>query len=240
MIRTAVIICALIVSAIAGEFPVCPPDWSIAVVASAPQIKHPTVVCSAPDGRVFVAEDPMDISAPRADLMLGRILCFHPHGEVTVFADKLYAVFGMQYLEGKLYVLHNPKFSVFDDAAGVGTNRVELIESTNPNPWALDWNDHVPANFRLAMDGFFYTAVGDKGIYGAVGRDGKRVDLHGGGILRMRPDGTELEVFCTGVRNILDVAVNTEDELFTYDNTDEMQWMGRLTHMVEGVVVSEQ
>jgi hypothetical protein len=54
--------------------------------------------------------------------------------------------------------------------------------------------------------------------------------------LRLRPDGTELEVFCTGVRNILDVAINTEDELFTYDNTDEHDWMGRLTHMVEGGV----
>jgi putative membrane-bound dehydrogenase-like protein len=234
MIRPVIVICAFGLSALAGEFPVCPPDWSIEVVAAAPQIKHPTVVCSAPDGRVFVAEDPMDISAPRADLALGRILCFHPGGKVTIFAEKLYAVFGMQYLEGRLYVLHNPKFSVFDDRDGVGTHRVELIESTNPNPWALDWNDHVPANFRLAMDGFFYIAVGDKGIYGAVGRDGKRVDLHGGGILRMRPDGTEMEVFCTGVRNILDVAINAEDEIFTYDNTDEMQWMGRLTHMVEG------
>ena len=217
-----------------SEFPVCPPDWSIELVASAPQIKHPSVVCSAPDGRVFVAEDPMDISAPRADLTLGRIVCFHPNGKTTIFAEGLYAVFGMQYLEGKLYVLHNPKFSVFEDGGTAGTNRTELIENTNPNPWALDWNDHVPANFRLGMDGFFYIAVGDKGIYGAVGRDGKRVDLHGGGILRMHPDGTELEVYCTGVRNILDVAMNDEDEIFTYDNTDEIEWMSRLTHMVEG------
>jgi putative heme-binding domain-containing protein len=60
------------------------------------------------------------------------------------------------------------------------------------------------------------------------------VDLHGGGILRLRPDGTELEVYCTGVRNILDVALDAEDEIFTYDNTDEHQWMSRLTHMVDG------
>src|SRR5689334_18140795 len=96
----------------AADLPVCPSDWSIEVVASAPKIKHPTVACSAPDGRVFVAEDPMDISTPRADVALGRILCFHPDGKTTVFAEKLHAVFGMQYLEGKLYVLHNPKFSV--------------------------------------------------------------------------------------------------------------------------------
>jgi putative heme-binding domain-containing protein len=140
----------------------------------------------------------------------------------------------MQYLEGKLHVLHNPKFSVFTDDNGVGRERVELIEQTNPKPWALDWNDHVPANFRLAMDGRFYVAVGDKGLYQCKGRDGSEVNLHGGGILRLRPDGTDLEIFSTGVRNILDVALTAEDELFTYDNTDEHQWMGRLTHMVDG------
>src|SRR5213594_3166057 len=213
------------------NLPECLPGWKLEVVASAPQIRHPSVVCCSPDGRVFVAEDPMDISAPSADLALGRILCFHPDGKVTVFGSELHAVFGMQYVDGKLYVLHNPRFSVFRDADGTGKDRVDLIECMNPNPWALDWNDHVPANFRLAMDGFFYVAVGDKGIYGAVGRDGRRVDLHGGGILRLRPDGTQLEVFARGVRNILDVAMTEEDEIFTYDNTDEIEWMSRLTHM---------
>ena len=204
------------------------------LIAQAPDLKHPSVVCAAPDGRVFVAEDPMDISAPRADAQEGRVLCFRSDGTRSVFADHLHAVFGMQYLEGKLYVLHNPKFTVFTDHNGVGAERVDLIESVQPTPWALDWNDHVPANFRLAMDGYFYLAVGDKGVYGAVGRDGRRVDIHGGGVLRLRPDGTELEIYCSGTRNILDVALNAEDEMFTYDNTDEHDWMGRLTHMVDG------
>jgi putative membrane-bound dehydrogenase-like protein len=224
----------LAVSPAIGETPSTGPGWRMELVAQAPQINHPSVVCSAPDGRIFIAEDPMDIRTAHADAMEGRILCIHPDGHTTVFADKLHAVFGMQYLEGKLYVLHNPKFSVFTDDNGVGKERVDLIEQTNPNPWALDWNDHVPANFRLGMDGYFYVAVGDKGVFGAVGRDGSRVDLHGGGILRLRPDGTKLEVFARGVRNIMEVALNAEDELFTYDNTDEHDWMGRLTHMVEG------
>jgi putative heme-binding domain-containing protein len=204
------------------------------VVLQSPRLRHPSVVCCAPDGRTFIAEDPMDISTPRADLEKGRILCLHPDGRVTTFADRLHAAFGMQFIDGKLFVLHNPKFSVFVDGGDTGRDEVALVECTNPNPWALDWNDHVPANFRLAMDGYLYVAVGDKGIYGAVGRDGRRVDLHGGGILRLRPDGTGLEVYCTGVRNILDVALDAEDELFTYDNTDEHDWMSRLTHMVDG------
>ena len=228
---------AILALPMAGHSPAAlpqpPPDWKIEVIASAPEVRHPSVVCTAPDGRVFVAEDPMDIRLP-ADSANGRILCFHPDGRRTVFAERLFAVFGMQYLEGRLYVLHNPKFTVFRDADGIGKDPFDLIESTLPKPWALDWNDHVPANFKLGMDGFFYVAVGDKGLYGAVGRDGRRVDLHGGGIVRLRPDGTGLEVFCTGVRNILDVAMNAEDEIFTYDNTDEHEWMGRLTHMVDG------
>ncbi len=218
-----------------SALPVPRPGWTVEQIAGPPTIKHPSVVEVAPDGRVFVAEDPMDISAPRADMTLGRIVCLHPDGRVTVFADGLHAVFGMMYLEGKLFVLHNPKLSVFDDSDdGVGRNRRELIASTNPEPWASGWNDHVPANFRLAMDGYIYWAVGDKGLWGATGRDGRRVDMAGGGIARLRPDGTGLEVFATGARNIMDVAIDAADDLFTYDNTDEQQWMSRLTHMVDG------
>ncbi len=216
-----------------ADIPIPVTGWKIELVAEAPKIRHPSVVCTAPDGRIFVAEDPMDVSTPHANVTEGTIKCIHPDGRITIFANGLYAPFGMQYLEGKLYVLHNPKFSVFEDAGDYGTNRTELIEQTNPEPWALDWNDHVPANFRLAMDGYFYVAVGDKGLYGAVGRDGKRAEMHGG-IARIRPDGTGLEVFARGTRNILDVAITSRDDLFTYDNTDEHEWMGRLTHMVDG------
>src|SRR4051812_19327543 len=238
-LRNAACTLALFIAcAVAGilrsaELPQTRENWKIELIAEAPKIKYPSVVVCSPDGKVFVAEDPMDITRP-ANVAEGRIICFHPDGHTTVFADNLHAVFGMQYLEGKVYVLHNPRFSVFRDDDGVGTNRAEVIEQTNPNPWALDWNDHVPANFRLGMDGRFYVAVGDKGIFGAVGRDGSRVNLRGGGILRLRPEGTELEIYSSGVRNILDVAMTDEDEIFTYDNTDENQWMGRLTHMVDG------
>ncbi|HEV3029699.1 MAG TPA: family 16 glycoside hydrolase, partial [Planctomycetota bacterium] len=89
--------------------------------------------------------------------------------------------------------------------------------------------------FHLGMDGYFYVAVGQKGIYGAVGRDGRRFEMREGGILRMRPDATGLEVFAHGVRNILDVAINSEDELFAYDNDDHTKtWKVKLLHLVEG------
>jgi putative membrane-bound dehydrogenase-like protein len=218
-----------------SPLPSCPPDWKVELIAQAPQILHPSVLCAAPDGRLFVAQDPMDMGNP-SDKPSDSILCFHPDGRVTMFATNLYAVFGLAYLDGKLYVHHTPKFTVFTDDHGLGRDPQDLF-STNPDPndHGYGFNDHIPGNMRLAMDGYFYMATGDKGVYGAVGRDGSKAELHGGGIMRFRPDGTALEVYCTGTRNHLDVAINAEDELFTYDNTDDGNgWWTRVTHMVDG------
>src|SRR5258708_30944695 len=72
-------------------------------------------------------------------------------------------------------------------------------------------------------------------MFGAGGKDGSKAEIHGGGIMRFRPDGTHLEVYCTGTRNHLDVELNAEDEIFTYDNTDDGNgWWTRVTHMVDG------
>ena len=175
----------------------------------------------------------MDMGSP-TDKPGDRIVCIYPDGKITVFATNLYAVFGLQYIDGKVYVHHTPKFSVFDDDHGVGTNRVDLIASDNPHPWLPSFNDHIPSGIRLAMDGYFYISTGDKGILGAVGTDGRKLEMRGG-IFRMRPDGTGLEVYCTGTRNHLEVAINSEDEMFTHDNTDDGGgWWTRVTHMVDG------
>lgn len=218
-----------------GELPVVRADWKVELIAKPPQLIHPSVVCVAPDGRVFVAQDPVDMSVP-SDSTGDSILVIHPDGKITTFADKLHAVFGLYYLDGKLYVHHTPQFSVFDDGGTVGTNRQDLF-TTNPNPnqKGTGFNDHIPSNIRLGMDGWFYMSTGDKGIFGAVGKDGSKAEIHGGGIMRFRPDGTQLEVYATGTRNHLDFAINAEDEIFTYDNTDDGNgWWTRVTHMVDG------
>lgn len=209
------------------------PGWRVDLIAEAPAIGAPSVVCCAPDGRIFMGEDPNDMGSP-TDKPGDRIVCIHPDGKINVFATNLYAVFGLEYIDGKVYVHHTPKFSVFDDKDSVGVNRVDLIASDNPHPWAPTFNDHIPSGFHLGMDGYFYISTGDKGIYGAVGTDGRKLEMRGG-IYRMRPDGSGLETYCTGTRNHLDIALNPEDEMFTYDNTDDGGgWWKRETHMVDG------
>lgn len=223
---------ANLVAADTSLLPTCPPNWKVELIAEVPQLIHPSAVCVAPDGRIFVGQDPMDMGNA-SDKPTDYILCFHPNGKVTTFATNLYAVFGLSYLDGKLYVHHCPKVTVFRDENGIGRDPVDLFQ-TNPRPWQGGFNDHIPANLHFAMDGYFYLAAGDKGIYSAVGKDGSTAELQGGGIIRFRPDGTELEVYSSGTRNHLDVAINDEMEMFTYDNTDDGNgWWTRVTHMVD-------
>ena len=196
----------------------------------------PSVVECAPDGRIFVAEDPMDMPGP-GNKPIDRILCIHPDGHVTVFADHLYAVFGLRYIDGKLIIHHSPKLSVFTDDNGVGQDRRDIWDTDCIATWGGgSLNDHIPSNIRIAMDGFLYMSTGDKGIYGCKSNiDGSTLEIHGGGVVRMRPDGSKLEVYSTGTRNHLDLAFNAEDEIFTYDNTDDgLGWWTRYTHMVDG------
>ena len=234
----ALLVTLLLVSGFARaaeELPRVAAGWKVELLAKPPELIHPSVVCAAPDGRVFVAQDPVDMSVP-SDSEGDSILVLHPDGKLTKFADHLHAVFGLYYLDGKLYVHHTPQFSVFTDVDSVGKDRRDLFK-TNPNPNnnGNGFNDHIPSNIRLGMDGWFYMSTGDKGIFGATGSDGSKAEVHGGGLMRFRPDGTHLEVYSTGTRNHLDVALNAEDEMFTYDNTDDGNgWWTRVTHMVDG------
>ncbi len=57
----------------------------------------------------------------------------------------------------------------------------------------------------------------------------------GGGIVRIRPDGTGLEIVSRGQRNIYDVAVSPTLDLFTRDNTnDGGGWNVRLSYVPPG------
>ncbi len=217
-----------------GGPPDAPSNWSVKEIAEFPEIKYPSVVEVAPDGRVFVGEDPKDMPGP-VGKPIDRIVCFHPDGRKTVVADNFHAVFGLLYLDGKLYVNHPPRVTVLDVDGGKATDRKTLIERIGKDPWQWGFNDHIPSQLKLGMDGYIYMSVGDKGIYKAEGNDGSTATLQGGGIFRFRPNATDLEVYSSGTRNHLDIAVNSQDEMFTYDNTDDGNgWWTRVTHMVDG------
>ncbi|MCI0638182.1 MAG: c-type cytochrome, partial [Gemmataceae bacterium] len=81
--------------------------------------------------------------------------------------------------------------------------------------------DHTTNCVRMGIDGWLYIGVGDYGIKQAKGKDGTVIVLRGGGIVRVRPDGTELEIYCTGLRNPFDLAIDPFLNIFTRDNTND-------------------
>ncbi len=219
------------------ERPEVAAGWAIEEVARAPRILFPTAIVAAPDGTLYLGSDPMDMPGPSTS-PIDSVVAIQPGGKIVPFAEKLWSVMGLEWADGVLYVVHAPFLSAFRDSNGDGRaeDRVDLMTGLGPRlPGASGMNDHVASGLRLGMDGFLYIAVGDKGIPRGVGRDGKTIQLRGGGVIRIRTDGTGLEVVSTGERNPLSVALSAADEIFTYGNDDDShRWPNSLTHHIVG------
>ena len=211
----------------------------IELLASYPDVEACTTVCGAPDGSFYVGNDPRDgrLSNKEPVNTIVRFSSMGADRKRTVFADKLYSPAGSAWHDGYLYVLHDPLLTRFKDTDGDGIADVREDLITNLGiPPNEGLNDHVVSGFTLGMDGFFYISVGDRGIYQAKSvKDGSTITMRGGGIIRCRTDGTQLEIFSTGTRNHLSVNLDAEDNAFTRDNTDDGNgWWTRLTHHIEG------
>jgi putative membrane-bound dehydrogenase-like protein len=220
-----------------AALPEVPDGFTIRLVAAVPAVQYPCQVATAPDGSLFVGEDPMDQVGP-ADKPIDRILLFRDGKEPVVFADKLNAIFGMVWHDGALYVMNMPHLTLLRDRDGDGKaeERKELftdlgVPAGSPN----DFNDHIVSGLKIGIDGYLYISVGDKGVPKATGPDGRTAQVVGGGVLRCRLDGSRLEVFSTGTRNHLEPNLDDRDNLFTYDNTDDgLGWWTRVTHHIDG------
>jgi putative heme-binding domain-containing protein len=109
-----------------------------------------------------------------------------------------------------------------------------LIEGISTEQVAKRGADHTTNGIRMGIDGWIYIAVGDFGFVNAKGADGTTLTKRGGGVVRVRPDGTEMEVYSWGQRNILDLALDPYLNGFTRDNTnDGGGWDVRLSHVMQ-------
>ncbi len=221
----------------AETLPKVPDGFAIKAFVRAPEIHSPAGMCVTPDGKVFVGEDDYNTGLGIEEGICRVKLCVDTDRDgkgdkVTVFADKLNAPQGMTYVGGTLYVVHAPYLSAFRDTNGDGVadERVDLITGLGPKPEGLV--HHIPSGVRMGIDGWLYIAIGDKGIKEATGKDGRKITLHGGGVVRIRPDGTELQVFASGLRNIFAVSLDPYMNAFTRDNTnDGGGWNSRLSQI---------
>jgi len=155
----------------------------------------------------------------------------------TIFA-KMDSPRGAVFDGQTLYVVHPPNVTAYRDANGDGISDESrtLIRGLGFD-LTFRGADHTTNGVTLGIDGWLYIAVGDYGFVKAVGADGREAQMRGGGHVRVRPDGSGLEIYSRGTRNDYDVAVDPYLNLFARGNTnDGGGWDVRLNHFVAGGV----
>ena len=140
-------------------------------------------------------------------------------------------------MKDTLYLIHPPFLSSFRDTTGDGVadEHKVLLENIGFGLRHPRGSDHTTNGCRMGIDGWLYIAVGDFGMEATKGADGKVVTLRGGGVARVRPDGSDLEIYSYHTRNICDIAISPKLDLFTRDNTNDGKgWNIRVHHLTNG------
>lgn len=121
-----------------------------------------------------------------------------------------------------------------NDGVADGPAKVIIKNLSNSKYLQERGTDHATNGIQMGIDGWIYIAVGDFGFHNATDREGTELTMLGGGILRVRPDGTGMEVYSHGLRNIYDVAIDPFMNIFTRDNTnDGGGWNIRFSHQIQ-------
>ncbi len=98
----------------------------------------------------------------------------------------------------------------------------------------FNYTGHDLHGLTFGPDGKIYFSVGDRGA-SVPTKEGGRIEVPDtGSVFRMNPDGTQLELFATGMRNPQSLLFTENGDLFTGDNDSDQGDEERLVHIVEG------
>lgn len=161
------------------------------------------------------------VNNPRGIIAMGdKVFVLH-----TTFSEETGKASGMD------LVVYEDKDN---DGVADGPSKPLIEDISNPNYLRSRGTDHATNGIRMGIDGWIYIAVGDFGFHNATDREGTKLTMLGGGIVRVRPDGTEMEVYTHGTRNIYDVAIDPYMNIFTHGNTnDGGGWNVRFLHHIQ-------
>jgi len=216
-----------------------PDGFTMLSFAGPPFAMYPTVVAPAPDGSVYVGVDlNLAQGAVKGRGRVVRLVDTDGDGHAdkyTIFAE-LDSPRGIAVDGNTVYVMHPPNLTAYRDTNGDGIADTsdDIVKDLG---FSLDVrsSDHATNNITLGPDGWIYVAVGDYGYLNATGKDGTRITRHGGSLVRVRPDGTGLEMVTVGTRNIYDVGIDPFAHAFTRDNTnDGLGWDTRFHWLAQG------
>lgn len=202
-----------------------PDGFKATLFAAPPAVNYPVFVASAPDGTVYVSSDgngSLGRDPGRGRVIRLRDLDGDGRADETKVFCEVDAPRGLVWDHDRLYLMHPPHLSVFidHDKDGVSDEQRILVRDL---AFGYDKRpaDHTTNGLSMGPDGWLYVAGGDFGFIDATGTDGRKLTHRGGGVIRVRPDGTGLELYSNGTRNILEVAISPRLDMFARDNTND-------------------
>ncbi|MCH2203256.1 MAG: HEAT repeat domain-containing protein [Fuerstiella sp.] len=221
---------------------IIPDGFQATLFACDPLIEYPSVIAIGPQaGSLFVAHDYMTglgLEIVRRDeVRLVEDTDADGYADrSTVYAGEFNSIQGLAFHDGSVFVMHAPLLTRLcdTDGDGIADERRDLIQGLGLPPEENNNRLHCANGVVAGHDGWLYLALGDRGC--DVQRpEGDRLLFQQGGILRCRIDGSDLHVFSTGLRNIYDVALDEELNVFVRDNeNDGGDYMIRVCHCFFG------
>jgi putative membrane-bound dehydrogenase-like protein len=204
------------------------PGFKATLFACDPLIEYPSAVALGPrPGSIFLAVDYMTGLGTeiirRDEIRLVEDTNRDGYADRTVvYAGEFNSIQGLTFHDGMVYAMHSPFLTALRDADGDGKadERRDLVTGLGLAPAKNPVRLHCANGIIMGHDGWLYLALGDQGC-DVTRVEGDRLVLQGGGILRCRPDGRDLHVFATGLRNIYDVALDDELNVFVRDNEND-------------------
>ena len=221
----------------AGEGVLAPPDFKVSLVASEPVIANPAAMCVAPDGRIFVAEDYVHAEIKGMTHDVVKVLVGAENGGAATgaltIAEGLDSVQGLAFHDGKLYIANSPYIDVLpisaDNKPGEKTHLIAGIGAGKKG-----FSPTHQASGLLVRDGWLYICHGDQGC-DVTTKEGERIMLDHGAILRCRLNGSDLHIYSRGFRNIYGIGMDRLGNAFTRENdNDGRGYNCRSYHLFKG------
>jgi quinoprotein glucose dehydrogenase len=156
----------------------------------------------------------------------------------TIFTDGYHdpadgVAAGILARKGQVYFANIPSLYLLKDTTGDGKADSKKVLATG---FGVHYQllGHDLHGLRMGPDGRLYFSIGDRGCHVTTAEGKVLENVESGSVFRCDPDGANMEIFATGLRNPQKLAFDQYGDLFTGDNNCDYGDAARFVYVVEG------
>lgn len=180
------------------------PGFAVELYATGPQA--PTTIIFGPDDRLYVMNQSGDLYVIDDDIAQPLYV-----DEEDVLKNAV----GVAFYQDTIYITDGGRISTLTDSDRDGMLDTRTTIADGFPSWQY-WG-HSTNSLVLGPDEKLYFPVGATTDHGPLNSD----EPFEGSIVRMNPDGSEIEIFADGFRNPYDLAFSPDGDLFANDNNPD-------------------